>query len=230
MFISNRANILGMIEGDANIFGPSYVGSMSLIGDNVTIGYPVRKKILSLEKRDFESYDSVSAGSRIGESCIIRSNTIIYEEAELGDKVEIGHGALIREKTIVGEGTRIGTHSVIDGNVKIGKNNNIQTGVYLPPGTVIGSDVFLGPYVTVTNDRYPPTPKISGVTVEDGAVVGCRAVLIAGVRIGERAIVAAGAVVTKDVDPETVVLGVPARIIMSREDYDRKQKEFLESI
>ncbi|MCX8182326.1 MAG: hypothetical protein N3D12_04340 [Candidatus Methanomethyliaceae archaeon] len=230
LFISKSATIEGFIEGDVRILGPSYIGSMSLIGDNVTIGYPVRKKILPLERKTLESYDTVSAGSRIGKSCIIRSNTIVYEGVELGDRVETGHGALIREKTTVGEGTRIGTYSVIDGNVKIGNNNNIQTGVYIPPGSVIGSGIFLGPYVTITNDRYPPTPKISGVTVEDEAVIGCRAVLIAGVKIGRRSVVAAGAVVTKDVDPETVVMGVPARAVMSRDEYDKKQREFLEAI
>lgn len=228
LFISKKATIFGQIEGEARIFGPSYIGNMSLIGDNVTLGYPVRRKILSLDRKNLESYDSVSTGSRIGNSCIIRSNTIIYENVELGDKVETGHGVMIREGTSVGAGTRIGTHSVIDGNVKIGCNTNIQTGVYLPPGTVIGSGIFLGPYVTVTNDRYPPTPKVSGVTVEDDAIIGCRAVLIAGVRIGRRAVVAAGAVVTKDVAPETVVMGVPARAAMCREDYDKKQKKFLE--
>lgn len=228
MFISKKATIFGQIEGEARILGPSYIGNLSLIGDNVTVGYPVRRKILSLERRDFNSYDSVSAGSRIGASCLIRSNTIIYENVELGDRVETGHGVLIREGSTVGDGTRIGTHSVIDGNVKIGCNTNIQTGVYLPPGTVIGSGIFLGPYVTVTNDRYPPTPKISGVIIEDDAVVGCRSVLIAGVKIGRRAVVAAGAVVTKDVAPESVVMGVPARVTMRREDYDMKQKAFLE--
>lgn len=228
MFVSKRAEIQCFFEGEAKIFGPSYIGSMSIIGDNVTVGYPVRKKILSLERKDLESYDSVSAGSRIGRSCIIRSNTILYEGVELGDCVETGHGVLIREGTTVGDGTRIGTHSVIDGNVKIGRNTNIQTGVYLPPGTVIGSGVFLGPYVTVTNDRYPPTPKISGVIIEDDAIIGCRAVLIAGVKIGKKAVVAAGAVVTKDVAPGAVVMGVPAKVAMRREDYDRKQKEFLE--
>ncbi len=227
MFLSNRAKFYGLLEGGAKIFGPSLVGEGSIIGEGVVLGYPIRKKILSLKELSLGAYDAISDGCKIGKSCIIRSNTVIYEGAELGDSVETGHGVLIREKTVIGDGTRIGTYSVIDGNVKIGANNNIQTGVYLPPGTQIGSGIFIGPYVTITNDRYPPSPKVSGVVIEDGVAVGSRAVLIAGIRIGRRAVIGAGAVVTKDVPPDTVVIGVPARIIMSRSDYDKKQQEYL---
>jgi|YelNatPaOPRAMG01_1025707.scaffolds.fasta_scaffold61212_1 acetyltransferase-like isoleucine patch superfamily enzyme len=229
LFISKRAAVRGHLEGDARIFGPSLIGEGTIIGDGVTLGYPVRKKILSLKDVTAEDYDALSEGCKIGKGCIIRSSTIIYEGADLGDNIETGHGVLIREKTVIGERTRIGTYTVIDGNVVIGSNNNIQTGVYIPPGTQIGSDVFMGPYVTVTNDRYPPSPKVSGVVIEDGAAVGSRAVLIAGVRVGKRAVVGAGAVVTKDVPPEAVVVGVPARVIMSRADYDKKQHDYLSS-
>jgi acetyltransferase-like isoleucine patch superfamily enzyme len=86
----------------------------------------------------------------------------------------------------------------------------------------------MGPYATVTNDRYPPTPKIAGVTIGDDAVIGSRAVLIAGVKIGRGSVVGAGAVVTKDVATSTVVLGIPAKKVMSREEYDKKQRMDLE--
>lgn len=185
MFISKNAKIMGFFEGNVNVLGPSSVDENSLLGDSVTIGYPIRRKVLALGKRaSFLAYDGISEGSSIGSGCIIRSGTIIYENSRLGNNVETGHGVLIREKTTVGDSTRIGTYTVIDGNVQIGSNNNIQTGVYLPPGTFIGSNVFMGPYVTVTNDRYPPSPKVSGVTVGDNAAIGSRAVLIAGVNVG----------------------------------------------
>lgn len=228
MFISKKARIEGILEGEAKILGATRIGKTTVIGEGVIVGYPTRRKVINLgSKASFEQYDKVSEGVEIGEGCIIRSGSIIYEGSKLSKGVETGHGVLIREKTIVGEGTRIGTHSVIDGNVQIGGRNNIQTGVYIPPGTKIGSNIFMGPYVTVTNDRYPPSPKVSGVTIGDNAAVGCRAVLIAGIKIGEGALIGAGAVVTKDVKPRTVVVGVPAKPVMSREEYDRKQKDYL---
>jgi acetyltransferase-like isoleucine patch superfamily enzyme len=225
LFLSRRARIDGVLEGEAIILGPTIIGAGTLIGDRVMVGYPARSKVISLaRKANFERYDEVSDGSLVGKDCIIRGGSRIYEGTKLGDFVETGHGVLVREKVTIGNGSRIGTYTVIDGNVKVGEKNNIQTGVYIPPGTVIGSKVFIGPYATVTNDRYPPTPKITGVTIKDDAVIGSRAVLIAGVNIGRRAVVGAGAVVTKDVAPMTVVLGVPAKKVMSREEYEKKQR------
>jgi len=228
MYLSKKAKIEGFFEGEAKILGPSAIGKCTLIGEGVIIGYPGRKKVIALgSSASFEKYDGVSAGTSVGSGCIIRSGTIVYEGTLIGNNVETGHGVLIREKTTIGEGTRIGTHSVIDGNVEIGTGNNIQTGVYLPPGTVMGSNIFVGPFVTVTNDKYPPSSKVSGVTIEDNATIGCRSTLIAGVNIGEGALVGAGAIVTKDVPARTVVLGVPAKRVMSRDEYNRKQKDYL---
>lgn len=228
MYISKRAVIDGSTEGDAVILGPSRIGDGTIIGHNAIIGYPIRKKMLELGSRSsFDQYDERSEGAIIGKKCIIRPSSTIYENVKVGDTVETGHCVMIREKTRIGRGTRIGTYSVIDGNVEIGDNDNIQTGVYMPPGTFVGSNIFIGPYVTVTNDKYPPSPKISGVTICDGAAIGCRAVLIAGVKIGERALVAAGAVVTRDVPAGAVVVGVPAKFVMSREEYDRKQRNYV---
>lgn len=227
MYVSKRSRVDGFFEGEAIILGPTNVGAMTIIGNGVVIGYPVRKKVLALRRPTFKDYDDVSEGSIVGGGCIIRSGGIIYENSQIGENVETGHGVLIREKTIIGDMTRIGTYTVIDGNARIGSKNNIQTGVYIPPGTVIGSNVFIGPHVTITNDRYPPSPKVSGVTIEDNAIIGSRAVLIAGISIGKGAVVGAGAVVTKDVPPLTVVLGCPAKAVMSRDQYEIKQKEYL---
>jgi len=228
LFVSKKAKNEGVFEGEVTVLGSSSIGAKTLIGNAVILGYPVRRKVLDLGvKASFEAYDGVSEGCTIGSACVIRSGSIIYENVRIGSHVETGHGVLIREKTTVGDGTRIGTYAVVDGTVTIGEKNNIQTGVYIPPGTVIGSNIFMGPYVTVTNDRYPPSPKVSGVEIGDNCAVGCRATLIAGVKIGEGSVVGAGAIVTKDIPPRSVVLGVPARIVMGRDDYDKKQKNYL---
>jgi len=86
--------------------------------------------------------------------------------------------------------------------------------------------VFIGPSATLTNDPYPPSEKLTGVIIEDNVIIGSRAVINAGVTIGKNSVVAMGAVVTKDVPPNTVVVGVPAKRRYSREEYDKKQSEW----
>ena len=86
--------------------------------------------------------------------------------------------------------------------------------------------MFIGPGATFTNDPYPMSPKMIGVTVEDGAIIASRAVVKPGVRIGKNSVVAMAAVVTKDVPPDIVVMGHPARIKYSRTEYDRKKAEW----
>jgi acetyltransferase-like isoleucine patch superfamily enzyme len=86
--------------------------------------------------------------------------------------------------------------------------------------------VFIGPAAVLTNDPYPPSTKMVGVTIRDGAVIGARAVIRAGVTVGRRSVVAMGAVVTKDVPDGTVVMGVPARVVYSRKEFDIRMKKW----
>ncbi len=131
--------------------------------------------------------------------------------------------------TEIGDNVKIGSLVHIDYNVKIGANSLIEGAVYIPPLSRIGNNVFIGPAAALTNDPFPPSGKMIGVTIEDGAIIGSRAVIKAGVTIGKNSVVAMGAVVTKDVPPNTVVIGVPAKEKYSREEYDKKQKQWIDS-
>lgn len=150
----------------------------------------------------------------------------ISDKAKIGKNVKIWHFAYVGDNTEIGDNVKIGSLAHVDYNVKIGENTMIEGMVYIPPLSRIGKNVFIGPAAALTNDPYPTSTKMIGVTIEDGAVIGSRAVIKAGVTIGRNSVVAMGAVVTKDVPPETVVAGVPARAKYSRAEFDKKKKEW----
>ena len=218
-FVSKKAVVQARyVSPDAYIYGPTNIGSGSFV-DAAVIGYPTRQKIL----KGNGPLDELSDGARIGESVIIRSGVVIYENAEIGDGCEFGHNVLVRELAKIGRGVRIGTNAIVERDVKIGDRAWIQSMVYIPNGTVIEEDVFIGPNAVITNDKYPPSKRLAPVVIRRGAVIGANATLVAGVEIGEGAVVAAGAVVTRDVPPGVVVAGVPARVIGKAEDYLKKR-------
>ena len=148
----------------------------------------------------------------------------VSNTATIGKNVKIWHFVYVGDKTRIGDNVMIGSLTHIDYKVSIGENTRIEGSVYVPPLTVIGKNVFIGPGATFTNDPYPMSPKMSGVVVSDGAIVGGGALIKAGVIIGSNAVVAMGSVVTKDVPPDVVVMGNPARVRYSRSDYNKKQR------
>ncbi len=154
----------------------------------------------------------------------------VSRKAQVGKNVKIWHFAYVGDNTIIGDNVMIGSLAHMDYNVKMGNNIRIEGSVYIPPLTVIGNNVFIDPGATFTNDPYPMSPKMIGVTVEDGAIIAARAVIKPGVTIGKNAVVGMGAVVTKDVSSETVVIGNPAKIKYSRKEYDQKKAEWEQMI
>ena len=225
-FVSSKSTVKGHLEGENVILGPTAIGDGSLVGLNVMLGYPARSSIKSfrfLESFNIGEFDQVSKGSKVGRNCVIRSGSMIYENAEIGDEVQTGHNVLVREGSIVGDKSRVGSSTQLDGTVKIGKNVVIQSSAYLPHLSVVEDDVFIAPRVCLTNDPYPYSSRLVGVTIARGARVGANSCIIAGVRVGENAMVAAGSVVTRDVPPNTVVAGNPARFHRTLKEYDEKK-------
>lgn len=160
-------------------------------------------------------------------SCNIKN--FVGEGVKMGENVKIWHFVYIGNGSEIGDNVSIGSLAHIDYDVKVGNNTRIEGSVYVPPRTVIGKNVFLGPSATLTNDQFPMSKKLVGVTIEDGAVIGAGAVIKAGVKIGKRSVVAMGAVVTKDVPDEVVVVGNPAKPMYSRQEYDEKRIKWEES-
>ncbi len=150
----------------------------------------------------------------------------VSDKAKIGNNVKIWHYTYVGDDTEIGNNVKIGSLVHIDYNVKIGENTLIEGSVYIPPLSRIGNNVFIGPAAVLTNDPYPPSNKMVGVTIEDNVIIGSHAVIKAGVTIGKNSVVAMGAVVTKDVPENTVVIGIPAKEKYSREEYNKKQKNW----
>ena len=150
----------------------------------------------------------------------------ISNTAKIGNNVKIWHFSYIGNDTQVGDNVMIGSLTHIDYKVIIGEDTRIEGSVYIPPLTVIGKRVFIGPGATFTNDPYPMSPKMTGVIVHDRAIIGGGAIIKAGVVVGNDAVVAMGSVVTRDVPPSVVVIGSPARVKYSRDEYNKKQHEW----
>ncbi len=150
----------------------------------------------------------------------------IAKDAQLGRNVKVWNFAYVGSKSRIGDNVVIGSLTHVDYDVKIGENSRIEGCVYIPPLAVIGKNVFIGPGAVLTNDPYPPSKRLARVTIEDRAIIGGGAVIKAGVRIGRGSVVAMGAVVTKDVPDNTVVVGVPARPAYSRAEYDSKKRRW----
>lgn len=152
---------------------------------------------------------------RLGRNARIRAGTIIYADVVAGDGLQTGHHVMVREHTRIGHQVVLGTNTVVDGTVEIADYVKIESNCYIPTHARIGTRVFFGPNVTLTNDRYPlklrDAYQPEGPIIKDGVTLGAGVVVCPGVTIGEDAFVAAGAVVTKDVPPMTLVLGVPGR-------------------
>lgn len=186
-----------------------------MILENAIIGYPTTKILQEIAARGLKIEEYSYRGTEIGENALIRPNSIIYCDVKIGRNLKTGHGILIRENTEIGDNAMIGTGTIIEGFSKIGSNVSLQSCTYIPMETVIEDYVFIGPYAVLTNDKYPirKKNKLKGPILRRGASIGANATILPGVEIGEGAMVAAGALVAKDVPAWHLAIGIPARNI-----------------
>jgi acetyltransferase-like isoleucine patch superfamily enzyme len=152
----------------------------------------------------------------------VQDSADVADSAVLGDGTSVWHLAQVRENAVLGNDCVIGRGAYVGPGVEMGDSCKVQNYALVYEPAALGQGVFIGPAVVLTNDTYPRAVSVDGtlksaadwepvgVTIGDGAAIGARAVCVAPVRIGRWALVAAGAVVTRDVLDHALVAGVPA--------------------
>jgi len=160
----------------------------------------------------------------------------IAPDVKLGKNVNI-HNFVNLYGCEIGDNTKIGVFVEIQKNAKVGKNCKISSHTFICEGVTIEDDVFIGHSVVFINDTYPRATngngalqseedwKVEPILVKKGASIGSNCTILSNVRIGENAIVGAGSVVTKNVPPNMIVAGNPARIFRSIESLTQSDIE-----
>ena len=159
----------------------------------------------------------------MAENPVVAATADVDPSAMIGDGTRIWHLAQVREDASLGSGCIVGRGAYVGPGVVIGDNVKLQNYALVYEPAELEDGVFIGPATVLTNDMYPRSVDVSGklkraedwhargVVVRQGASLGARVVVVAGCVIGRWALVAAGAVVTKDVPDFALVAGVPAR-------------------
>ena len=150
----------------------------------------------------------------------------VADSVSLGEDVKIFHPSLVNLYGCrIGAGTKVGAFVEVQKGAEIGANCKISSHTFICEGVAIEDGVFIGHGVTFTNDLFPRATnddgslqteadwKVDTTRIRTGASIGSNATIIAGVTVGLRALVGAGAVVTKDVPDYAIVAGVPAQVI-----------------
>ena len=166
---------------------------------------------------------AVHEGAEIGANCVVGKDAEI-DAAKIGDKTRVWGGSAVRKGAQIGTNCNIGGNVYVGDGVVIGNNCKIQNNVLVYEGVTLEDGVFLGPACTTTNDLNPRAINpdgtlkrlqdctLSKTLIKRGASIGAKAVLLP-VTIGEFALVAAGAVATKDVPAYGLGVGVPAKLV-----------------
>lgn len=198
--VSDDADLADDVEIGAFtlVHGNVRIGSGSVIGSHCSIGEPT-------ELAHGRPLD-------LGSSCLVRSHSVIYAGSTFDDCLETGHHVSIREGTTAGPNLRVGTRADLQGDTTFGRFVRLHSGVQVHKGASVADFVWIFPSAVLTNDPHPPSDvAFAGPVIEEYAVVAAMACIAPGVRVGARSLVAASSMVTRDVPPDTVVMGSPAR-------------------
>lgn len=158
-------------------------------------------------------------------NCFVHPTADVHPDAQIGEGTKIWNWVQVREAAVIGRLCVLGKGVYIDKGVQVGDMVKIQNNVSVYQGVTIEDGVFVGPHVCFTNDLYPrainesfePAGEedwsVAETTVRRGASIGANASILAGIEIGEYALIGLGAVVTKNVPDYAIALGNPAKLV-----------------
>ncbi len=151
----------------------------------------------------------------LGESVILGAFSIVYNGVTLGDHVMVADYARVREGACVGDYSIIGNSVSIEAYCSVGSHVKFQDGAHLTTGSTVGDYAFIGPRVITTNDNSMGRGDCEkkGITIGKAARLGACVIVLPGITIGDDSLIAAGSIVTHDVEPGHLYMGSPARMI-----------------
>lgn len=196
----------------AVIHGGTVIADGARIEEHTVVGKPEHGYAVG------KIYDGTGTATAIGAGTVIRSGAIVYAGTRIGGETVVGHHTLLRSCVAVGDRVQLGHNLTVERDTRIGDEVRCSPGSHITSSCVLADHVFLGAGVRTVNDRFliwrdpEREPDLRAPHFERGAKVGSGAVILAGVTVGENALVGAGSVVTRDVPPQAVAYGVPARV------------------
>jgi acetyltransferase-like isoleucine patch superfamily enzyme len=196
----------------AVIHGGTTIGEQARIEEHTVLGKP------ELGYAVGHIHPGAGGGTVIGAGVMVRSGAVVYANVQVGVNTLIGHHTLLRTAVQVGADTQLGHHLTVERATRIGRDVRCSPGSHITSSTVLADRVFLGAGVRTINDktltwRDPHRqPTLAAPRFGTGAKVGSSSVVLAGVTVGEHALVGAGSLVTHDIPPGALAYGHPARV------------------
>jgi acetyltransferase-like isoleucine patch superfamily enzyme len=196
----------------AVICGGTILKAGACVEEHALVGRPERGYAVG------HVYPGTGASTVLGREAIVRSGAVIYAGVTIGAGTSVGHHTLLRSFATVGQDSQLGHHLTVERASRIGAQVRCSSGSHITSSCVLADRVFLGAGVRTVNDREliwrdpAREPQLVPPRFERGARVGSGSVILAGVTVGEDALVGAGSVVTRDIPAGSVAYGVPARV------------------
>jgi UDP-3-O-[3-hydroxymyristoyl] glucosamine N-acyltransferase len=190
----------------------SHLGAGVRVDDHAVVGkQPMRAARSATTRPDPPPPAEVGAGSLIG------TGAVLYAGCRIGCRALVADHATVRERVTIGDETIVGRGVAIENDCAVGARCKLETNAYVTAFSTVEDDVFVAPGVLTSNDNFMGRTEerrehFGGPTVRRGARLGVGAVLLPGKEVAEEAVIAAGAVLTRDAEAGQVHVGVPARV------------------
>jgi acetyltransferase-like isoleucine patch superfamily enzyme len=210
------------IHPSAIVYEGTVLGKGVRVLENAVVGKQPSLGAKSTAKRD------PLPPTTIGDGTVISTGAIVFAGSSIGANCIVGDQSCIRERVTMADDCILGRGSLIENDTTVGAGSRIQAEAYITAYSTLEEDVFIAPCVVTTNDNFMGRTEkrkdlMKGPTIRRGARIGGGAILLPGIEVGAEAFVGAGAVVTKDVPPRTLVVGSPARVLRDVADEELRE-------